>query len=86
MTIGLLTHGWICYGRRTIIRRCVLPLNIYIKNCKSLALQILNVATLNLNLNQIADKNINLRLTENNINIKKSNSINIGVNKCSQDL
>ena len=83
--ISLLTNGWICYAKRTIIRRYVLPLEIQIKNLISLCLKIENLLPSCLNINQIEDKNINLKLSTNNINIKKSSIIHIGVNKCSQD-
>ena len=59
-------------------------INNWIAN-DNLMLEILNLAKLNLNLNQIIDKNINLKLTKNNINIKKLHIINIGVNQCSQE-
>lgn len=85
MTVSLLTHGWICYAYRTIIRRYILPLKVYIKNCQSIALKVLDISKLNLNISRIINKNINLKLTPKNINIKKSSIVNIGVNKCSQD-
>jgi hypothetical protein len=85
MTVALLTNGWVCYARRTFVRRFVLPMTLCIKSSQSLILQILNITKLNLNLNQIVDKNINLKLNEKNINIKPSNIINIGVNKCFLD-
>jgi len=83
--ISLLTNGWICYSKRTTIRRFVLPMNLDIQSLeKQIDLHITNVKT-NLTLDNITDKNINLKLTDKNINIKKSNTLNIGVNKCSQD-
>lgn len=86
MTVSLLTHGWVCYGRgRTIINRYVLPVNIQIKQLNTFVLQIINKIKVCLNINQITDKNINLKLTPKNINIKKASIINIGVNKCSKD-
>jgi hypothetical protein len=83
--ISLLTNGWICYGKaRTIINRYVLPLTVQIKNLQSLLLQIAKLPSACININQILDRNVNLKLTSHSINVKKSGTINIGVNKCSQ--
>jgi len=85
MTVSLLTNGWICYARRTIVRRYVLPLDISIKESQGVNLNIIDKQSLDFNINQILNKNVNLTLTDKNINIKRLNKINIGVNKCSQD-
>jgi hypothetical protein len=86
MTVSLVTHGWVCYSKRTIINRYVLPMDLQIKMLDNLILDLKNKTKLDLSINQIKDRNINLKLTEHNINIKKSSIVHIGVNKCSQDL
>lgn len=77
--ISLVTHGWICPLRDvTIIRRCVLPLNLQIKETESINLEVKDVLQENINL-KVEDKNVNLKLTEKNINIKKSDSTDINI-------
>lgn len=70
MSISLLTHGWVCYGK-TIINKYILPLNVNIRDVNDIDLNIESIQNLKLNLKSLLDKNINLKLDSNNINIKK---------------
>jgi len=81
MTISLLTNGWICYRTITIIRKYILPLSLQIRKQEILDLEIANKTNLNINLENIVDKNLNLTLTDKNINIKKTNSLDINIDK-----
>lgn len=81
MTISLLTHGWVCYKTMTIIRRYVLPIQLQIESTQQIDLAIKNDIPVNLNVDNIIDKNLNLRLTEKNINIKKTGSTDINIDK-----
>lgn len=82
--ISLLTNGWICYAKRTIIRRFVLPMNLEVSMpLNNIDLQIANKPQVSIKSENI--ENLNLKLTDKNITIKKSNIINIGVNRCSQE-
>jgi len=82
MTVCLLTHGWICYKQGvSIIRRCVLPIDLSVRSTQSVGLDINNQLSCNLNTDNIIDKNLNLKLTENDINVKPQNNLDINIDK-----
>jgi len=63
----------------TTINRYVLPLELDINSQVYENLEIKNNLSLNLNLENLVDKNVNLKLTDKDINIKKTNTIDINI-------
>lgn len=80
MVISLITKGMICVRDIFIVRHIVYPIDLQIKTQESLNLQIISSPEDKINLSNILDKNINLKITEENINIKKSDSTDININ------
>lgn len=75
--IILATKGYISPGC-TVIKRYVLPLQLQIQEPKLLDLSIVDKSQLNLDITLI-DKNVNLKITKENINVKKSDSTDINI-------
>ena len=77
--ISLITKGMICQETITIINRYVMPYNLQIESQPKIELAIVDQMKLNLNLLNICDKTINLKLTDKNVNVKKSDSTDINI-------
>jgi len=83
--LSFVTHGWLCpIGNRTIINKYIIPYNLAIKDKSCFDLQIKEKENITLNLSNIIDKQLNLKLTEEQINIKKNldNQINLENEGC----
>jgi len=79
MSLSLITKGMLCSKITTISNRYVLPYNLQIKDKTCLDLQVKEKENITLNASNVIDKQLNIKISEEQINVKKNldDSINL---------